>query len=559
VKVAMKMPLPSSSPVAAVAVLLVLSFGFKAYAEDLPAVEMGGNGRLIYSPDSRGNRIPDFSHAGYRGGGVQIPQVEVREELEPVEGDNRKRIQAAIERVSALPLDAAGVRGAVLLKRGVFEVGGTLAIQASGVVLRGEGVDEITGTTLRATAAKKGILLEVSGTGDYELMGPRHDFRDKFVPCGAATVAVKDLSGLVVGDRVLVQRHGTKEWITAIGMDRIPANMRKKPDGTRVDSTKQWESGDRESYDRMITAIDGPNVTLNATLPSAFGLTEGTGTLQKYRFPGRISQVGVENLRMVSAWKSRTLAEIRKKEPAVSSAVKATEEERFDDLQHLDKACRMNAVEDCWVRNVTVENFYTYAIQLDRSASAVTVQDCISILPDPGVFRIFPYVARSPFSINGQKNLFQRCLGVNSRHTFVVGWMVGGPNVFLDCDAEGAIGSSEAHQRWSTGILFDSLGHRFPSSIDVINRGAMGSGHGWAGANCVIWNCIGGKIRVEVPPTAFNLAIACRGTNDLPLPPAYVSWGLPASPRSLYLQQLGERAGEKAVRAIAKESQLREQ
>jgi hypothetical protein len=79
-------------------------------------------------------------------------------------------------------------------------------------------------------------------------MGPRHDFRDKFVPCGAATVAVKDLSGLVVGDRVLVQRHGTKEWITAIGMDRIPANMRKKPDGTRVDSTKQWESGDRESF-----------------------------------------------------------------------------------------------------------------------------------------------------------------------------------------------------------------------------------------------------------------------------------------------------------------------
>jgi hypothetical protein len=541
------------------AMLLTLWSGVNAAADDLPAVELGEGGRLVYKPDSRGNRIPDFSHAGYRGGGVAIPEVAVREELEPVKGDNRERIQAAIDRVSALPMDGAGIRGAVLLRRGVFEVDGTLLIRTGGVVLRGEGADEKTGTTLRATSGKPGLLLDVSGTGDIEFFGPPHAFLDPFVPCGAATVAVKDASALAVGDRVLVRRHGTKEWIAAIGMDRIPANMRKMPDGTRVDSTRQWEPGDRESYDRIITAIDGPNVTLNAMLPSAFGLTEGTGTLQKYGFPGRISQVGVENLRMVSAWQSRTLAEIRKSGADVSNTVKATEEERFDDLQHPDKACRMNAVEDCWVRDVTMENFYTYAIQIDRSASAVTVQDCISILTDPAAFRIFPYVARSPFSITGQKNLFQRCLGVNSRHTFVVGWMVGGPNVFLDCDAKGAIGSSEAHQRWSTGILFDSLGHRFPSSIDVINRGSMGSGHGWAGANCVIWNSIGGKIRVEVPPTAFNLAIACRGTNDLPLPPAYVSWGLPASPRSLYLQQLRERAGEGAVRAIAKEWQLMEQ
>lgn len=34
----------------------------------------------------------------------------------------------------------------------------------------------------------------------------------------------------------------------------------------------------------------------------------------------------------------------------------------------------------------------------------------------------------------------------------------------------------------------------------------MGSGQGWSGANCLLWNCIG-KIIVQSPPTAWNYAI----------------------------------------------------
>ena len=36
-------------------------------------------GRLVYVPDEQGNTIHDASHAGYRGGGVAIPTVPVRE------------------------------------------------------------------------------------------------------------------------------------------------------------------------------------------------------------------------------------------------------------------------------------------------------------------------------------------------------------------------------------------------------------------------------------------------------------------------------------------------
>ena len=36
------------------------------------------NGRLQYTADARGNRIMDFSHAGYKGGGVRFRTCALR-------------------------------------------------------------------------------------------------------------------------------------------------------------------------------------------------------------------------------------------------------------------------------------------------------------------------------------------------------------------------------------------------------------------------------------------------------------------------------------------------
>ena len=94
-------------------------------------IRPGKNGRLEYLPDEQGNVIPDFSCAGYAGGGVELPDVPVRATVRPEPGDATARIQAAIDRVAA-----AG--GAVLLPRGRYEIAGTLRIAAGGIVLRGE-------------------------------------------------------------------------------------------------------------------------------------------------------------------------------------------------------------------------------------------------------------------------------------------------------------------------------------------------------------------------------------------------------------------------------------
>src|SRR5690349_449239 len=125
--------------VSSIASLIFFAGTAIGYAQDMPPtssmVYPGINGKLIYVADSLGNTIPDFSNAGYKGGGVAIPYVPVKATIWPGVGDNTRKIQAAIDSVSALAPDANGFRGAVLLKMGRYELESPINIKASGVVL----------------------------------------------------------------------------------------------------------------------------------------------------------------------------------------------------------------------------------------------------------------------------------------------------------------------------------------------------------------------------------------------------------------------------------------
>ncbi|QDU88437.1 hypothetical protein Pla175_18150 [Pirellulimonas nuda] len=120
------------------------------FAADSSWVYRGDSGRLVYTPDAQGDRVPDFSDVGYLGGRSPVPTVQTAITLSPVSGDDTASIQAAIDQVSALPLGSDGFRGAVLLGAGDYEVSGQLTISASGVVLRGSEKDA-SGTALHAT------------------------------------------------------------------------------------------------------------------------------------------------------------------------------------------------------------------------------------------------------------------------------------------------------------------------------------------------------------------------------------------------------------------------
>src|SRR5215218_3453865 len=83
-----------------------------------------GKGKIIYTPDALGNRIPDFSYCGYMASNESIPDVSVKIVVPPSKGDATNRIQSAIDYVSSLSADQNGFRGAVLLKKGVYTISG---------------------------------------------------------------------------------------------------------------------------------------------------------------------------------------------------------------------------------------------------------------------------------------------------------------------------------------------------------------------------------------------------------------------------------------------------
>src|SRR5687767_4654770 len=98
----------------------LIPFVFSANAQDLSSstslVYPGADGKLVYIADSLGNKIPDFSNAGYKGGGVSLPYVQPKVIVWPVKGDNSDHLQSIIDSISALPPDGSGFRGAILLK-----------------------------------------------------------------------------------------------------------------------------------------------------------------------------------------------------------------------------------------------------------------------------------------------------------------------------------------------------------------------------------------------------------------------------------------------------------
>ncbi|HRE80912.1 MAG TPA: hypothetical protein PLN52_07675 [Opitutaceae bacterium] len=476
-------------------------------------------GRLTYQPwSSRGDRLPDFSHCGYGGGGLPLPKASVRETLEAESGhvDDSPRIQAALDRVSQLPLGPDGLRGAVLLKRGHYRCDSPLHVRASGVVLRGEGSDE-NGTVLTARFRRAEALITLGQDVRFPLLGDEVAITDTYVPVGARQFHVNNTSGLRVGDSVFFLRRGNAAWITAIGMDRIA------PRPTDPKSTRQWSPFDLR-FDRKIVALAGDQVTLDAPLACAIDERWGGGAIVKFDSRPRIDRCGVEFLRAVSEFDRTETAQHQ-------------DQQYFSDEDHATYIVQFEAVVDGWARGLVSQHFTHGPAAMEAASRSITVEDCQALDPVSQITG----GRRYPYHINGQLILVQRCFAERARHAFVFGSRVPGPNVFLDCRSTQDFGTSEPHHRWSVGGLYDNV----ETSLAIQDRQWMGSGHGWSGANYVAWNCRGTLI-CQKPPTAQNFAIGFvgkRGKDAFPgrIPGWWESEGTPVEPRSLYRKQVEDR------------------
>lgn len=488
-------------------------------------VTTGVTGRLIYVPDAEGDRILDFSNVGCKGRGSEllpndIPTVRT---VSPIAGDDTANIQAAINAVSAMPLQANGYRGAVLLTAGDYDIATQLNINSSGVVLRGVG-RETTGTVLHARGTTQRTLIQINGTGFQSLTGSVYSMIDKVVPAGANSFRLNSTAGLAVGQTVRVSRPGTQAWINAIGMNDPPG------DGPAwVPSEFNLDS------DRIITRIEGNRVFVDAPLATSFTTQFGGGTLQRYTWSGRIQNVGVENLRAESDFN-----------PAETSG------SDFIDEDHAWTFVSTNKSQNVWFRN-SLAKYFGYAAALANTESKwFTVDNVINEEP----VSIVTGSRRYSFDLDGQMGFVNNVQSDKGRHNFVNNGAAAttGPNVFRNSIATNARDDAGPHRRWSTGTLFDNIttqGER----INARNRGNWGTSHGWSGANMVIWNSTASGYYVQNPPTSQNWLIGSIGPiqNDLtfgPQPPGnYDSAGTKVTvggQQSLYDAQSNDSANIRA-------------
>jgi hypothetical protein len=490
-------------------VLGVLAIVPGIFAAQSQWVHFGSRDRLEYKSLPSGDRIMDFSYAGYGGGGVPIPGVAVAGTVAPSGGVDTANIQNAIDEVSRMPL-TNGFRGAVLLKPGIFYCTEPLSIKSSGVVLRGYGPGP-AGTTVKLTGSPH-LFLSIEGEPPDE-SEKQIAITDKYVPSGTTSFSVADAAGLGAGDTIFIHRPATPAWVQFMGMNNLTRNGRDE----------HWVSGGTVTR-RTIKAISGNTLTLDVPLTDSFDsqyLNPPGAWVEKADVSGWIRQVGLENLRIVS--------------PPQHIPITARSFRAID----------LNNVSDAWVRNVAVDDTIN-SIHTSANTLRITIEDFSIRHSVATVGAALP----ADFGVDGTQTLLERCTSVGN-HLFYFVTFTGatGPNVLLDCDFRGN-GSISPHERWATGLLFDNCRVN-DGGINLMNRGEMGSGHGWTSGWSVAWNCVAKSFIIQQPPGTVNWAIGCTGKQDLapmpfgkgPMLPQGIidSNDRPVEPKSLYLEQLRER------------------
>ena len=494
------------------AILLLAGF---ASCNNEPAPTPGGNpsggGSQVVLPetvqyteaDENGDIIPDFSRVGYKWSDKAIPSYAVVKTVEaPADGsDATQLIQEAINSMTG--------EGAILLKKGTYNISGQLHLNKSNVVLRGEG-DE---TILVAKGTNTRALLIFGMNNTRTLTGSAAKVVGDYIPVGTYCLELSGTNSFKAGDKVAISWIPTEKWISALKMDQIP------PRGDDIEVTQWTASGYKLYWERTVRASNGKYVYLENPVVMPLESQYGTIQLQAYNYANMITESGVENLVMKSDYAND------------------------EDENHSWTAIEVYAAEHCWISDVTSHYFAFGLADLKAGAKNITIQSCVC--KDPKALtdgsRKYGF-----YFTGGQQCLVKDCKSYGSRHGFSSASKDCGPNVFLRCEEiDGNGGDCGPHMRWASGILYDNV--RTNQLLRVHDRSYMGSGHGWAGTTHVFWNCTANQLVCQSPwVSGKNYCIGCVGPKDegnfKGRPDGeWISHNTPVAPQSLFEQQLENR------------------
>ena len=495
--------------------------------------------RWVSQPDANGFVLPDFSHAGYKGGDAQWPNMEVVKTISPVAGDNTSHIQAAIDAVGAMPL-VNGVRGALLLREGTYQIAGTVKVPYDGVVLRGEGIGKTILYAVGDTPHQRDVVVIGANNriwGASVKSGTRQTIQDAVVPVGAMTLTVANGSQYTVGQQIIIYHPCSSTWLEEVQYGGVPYPDPSAPD----DPDERWtEDQYPVTYHRYITAISGNVLTLDAPVFYTLRKTLSASYVYEPNMSGTVYGSGIEDLTV------------------------SIESEGGEDEDHAWNAVRFRSIENAWASNCEFIGFGQAGI-VTEACRRSTFFRCRAVDPVAITTGERKYCFNT--YLNSQLNLFRECYAHGGRHNYISNGTSGtSGNVFLRCISDSALNVNEGHRGWTQGMLYDCHQEQNmvrPFTLGLYNRVAMGTGHGWAAVHSVLWNCDVdanyGTIGLQKPPTAQNYAIGCKAkkitgkpvnASDFTL--GYVEGqnksGL--QPESLYEAQLSSRHAATATNDI---------
>lgn len=484
------------------------------------------------APD--GGFLHDFSYAGYQHGEVPVPDLKgpifdavARFGADPSgETDSTAAVQEAIDAAEA----AGG--GVVFLPKGDYRVGGTLLIDADGIVLRGAGIDSTrVHFTLAESSIDGGAHLRLEGDPQWgaDLLLAR-DGEER-----SHEVLVEDASPLKPGTEVCLGWTISPEFVEEHGMT-----------GTWRVFNGQWKPFFRRSVVSVDASARPHRVRLDAPL----------------RYPAKVRDSASIRPLLAGAGKRGYLRECGVEDLSVTNAVEK------------DVALGMNQVaviegiglKDCWFRRVgsiasrhpgaSGAHVQSGGIRIGGSRR-VTVSDCRieKSQHHGGGGNGYLFEVRSSSEV-----LFRDCVAAEGRHNFIQNWDFGATGiVWSRCRTTGATNEyrmttfSEFHHSLAMACLVDAC--TLDDGWQGGNRHKESSGAGHSVTGGTYWNSMGAgflgswsfgrgyvigtspELRVKTRTHMFN---PFQGTEPEDLVEG-AGEGATLEPASLYEDQLARR------------------
>jgi len=315
----------------------------------------------------------------------------------------------------------------------------------------------------------------------------------------------------------------TGKFIKLLGMDRLVRN------GTN----QTWiKAGSAVTTDRIITAISGNNITLDAGYPDSirpdlFDSANDLPYVQVYTWSGRIYNSGVESLRVIHP---------------------------KQDVPH--QFALIDSAIHCWARNLYLQDFISGVLTTGSQAKMITIQGLEIVY----TAAYSPAAPPQILSMEGTQILHRdsNITGGGKYWPLSAGsTRMRGPVVHYNIKINAGSGAQVVpHMRWSTAILYDNVQNTH-GNIGLSYRGIMGSGHGWTMGWGAIYNCEAATLVAQNPYNHFgpyndkqvlyhNWLIGGKGKNipgyqATQLQGTYDSAGTMVEPKSLYQAQLNAR------------------